>query len=239
MNFGNPERPEIMGQFAGCIEGMAEACIALDCPVVSGNVSLYNETNGKAILPTPAIGAVGVLADYRRMATLAFKAAGEAIVLVGATNGHLGQSLWLREVAGLEAGPPPPVDLTAERTNGDLVRALIGDGAVTACHDLSDGGLLVAVAEMALAGGIGAAVEIPEGADPTAWLFGEDQGRYLVTAPNAADILARAAAAGAPAAVIGRTEAGATLTVPNGLSISLDTLRDTHEGWLPRYMAAP
>jgi phosphoribosylformylglycinamidine synthase II len=239
MNFGNPERPEIMAQFAGCIEGMAEACIALDCPVVSGNVSLYNETNGKAILPTPAIGAVGVLADWRGMATVAFKAAGEAIVLIGETRGHLGASLWLREVAGLEAGPPPPVDLAAERRNGDLVRALIAGGLVTACHDVADGGLLVAVAEMALAGNLGGAVEIPVGAAATPWLFGEDQARYVVTAADPAPILARAAESGAPAAVIGRTAAAASLTVSGGVSISLDRLRDAFEGWLPRYMAAP
>jgi phosphoribosylformylglycinamidine synthase II len=239
MNFGNPERPEIMAQFAGAIEGMAEACIALDCPVVSGNVSLYNETNGKAILPTPAIGAVGVMADWQGMATVAFKAAGETIVLVGKTDGHLGASLWLREVAGLEAGPPPPVNLDEERANGDFVRGLITDGDVTACHDVSDGGLLVAIAEMALAGHLGAAIDLPDRVEATPFLFGEDQARYLVTTTDPAAIVEKAAAAGVPAAVIGRTEAGAALTVSGGVSISLETLRDAYEGWMPRYMAAP
>src|SRR3546814_442129 len=161
MNFGNPQRPEIMGQFVGCIEGMAEACAALDMPIVSGNVSLYNETKnddgtGSAILPTPAIGGIGLLQDWTNSATIAFKAESEAIFVIGDARGHLGQSLWLREIAGREEGPPPPVDLAKEKAAGDFVRQLIADGKVTAVHDVSDGGLLVAVAEMALARGIGA-----------------------------------------------------------------------------------
>ena len=156
LNFGNPEKPEIMGQFVGCVRGIAEACKALDFPVVSGNVSLYNETQGRGILPTPSIGGVGVLADFTKSATLAFKAADETILLIGETQGWLGQSLYLRDVCGREEGAPPPVDLVEERENGDFVRALIGDGLVTAAHDISDGGLLVALAEMAMASGIGA-----------------------------------------------------------------------------------
>ena len=159
MNFGNPQRPEIMGQFVGCIEGMAEACKALDMPIVSGNVSLYNETKnddgtGSAILPTPAIGGIGLLTDWTKSATIAFKSEGEGIFVIGDTRGHLGQSLWLRECHGREEGPPPPVDLKAEKIAGDRVRKLITTGKVTAVHDISDGGLLVAIAEMALAGQI-------------------------------------------------------------------------------------
>ncbi len=157
MNFGNPQRPEIMGQFAGCIEGIRKACLALDYPVVSGNVSLYNETNGKGILPTPAIGGVGLIEDVSKAIDLRFKASGEAILLVGETMGHLGASLYLRELCGREDGAPPPVDLAAERRNGDFVRAQIAAGRLSACHDLADGGLLVALAEMAMASGIGAA----------------------------------------------------------------------------------
>ncbi|MFN3388451.1 MAG: phosphoribosylformylglycinamidine synthase subunit PurL, partial [Allosphingosinicella sp.] len=164
MNFANPQRPEIMGQFVGCIRGMAEACTALDFPIVSGNVSLYNESKatggGSAILPTPAIGGVGLIADWRKTATIAFKASDEwAFVIGNLGDGHLGQSLWLREIAGREDGPPPPVDLAAEKAAGDLVRQAIGDGLVTAVHDVSDGGLLVAAAEMALAGDIGIRIE--------------------------------------------------------------------------------
>ena len=125
LNFGNPERPEIMGQFVGCLRGISEACKALDFPVVSGNVSLYNETNGRGILPTPTIGGVGLLDDFTKSATLAFKREGEAILLIGDTQGWLGQSIWLRDICGREEGAPPPVDLAAEKRNGDVVRGMI------------------------------------------------------------------------------------------------------------------
>ncbi len=240
LNFGNPERPRIMGQFVGCIEGMGEACRALDYPVVSGNVSLYNETNGEAILPTPAIGGVGLIDDLERIADPAFKADGEAIVLIGETRGHLGASSYLRVIEGREEGAPPPVDLAAERRNGDFVRGLIAGAQVTACHDISDGGLAVALAEMALAGDRGAEITGPEATDPKsppvhAWLFGEDQARYIVTAEDGAALLDAAAAAGVPATRIGTT-GGTALILPEGDPISLDGLREAHEAWLPAYM---
>src|SRR5881398_2620523 len=187
LNFGNPQRPEIMGQFVGCVQGMAEASRALDFQVVSGNVSLYNETknddgSGSAILPTPAIGGVGLLADWSKSATIAFKGTGDVIVLIGTRSGHLGQSLWLREVHGREEGPPPPVDLAAEKRAGECIRQLIAQGLVTAVHDCSDGGAAIAVAEMALAGSVGVHMTVVEQIpNPGAILFGEDQGRYLVT----------------------------------------------------------
>ena len=159
MNFGNPERPEIMGEFVGAIEGMAEACRALSFPVVSGNVSLYNETNGIAIPPTPAVGGIGLIPDIAAMASCTLKREGDALLLLGAESGHLGQSLYQELVTGRSHGAPPPVDLAAERRVGDFVRGLIRDGELTAVHDVSDGGLMVAVAEMALAGGIGIALE--------------------------------------------------------------------------------
>lgn len=240
LNFGNPEKPEIMGQFVGCIEGIGEACRALDFPVVSGNVSLYNETNGKGILPTPAIGAVGLLPDIAVRATIAFKAAGEAIVLVGETKGHLGQSIFMRDIAGkADTSAPPPVDLAVERRNGDFIRAEIRSDSLTAVHDLSDGGVFVGVAEMAMAGGIGATLK-PETALPLhVWGFAEDQARYLVTLPEsaAAAFLDRAAKAGVPAARIGAT-GGTELTLDGAKPISLKSLKDVHEGWLPAYMAA-
>ncbi|TVS00206.1 MAG: phosphoribosylformylglycinamidine synthase subunit PurL [Rhodospirillales bacterium] len=243
LNFGSPERPAIMGQFAGCIRGMAEACSALAFPVVSGNVSFYNETNGVAIPPAPSIGGIGLIDDLDRMATPGFRAAGEAIVLIGGdpapTGGWLGQSLFLREIAGLEAGAPPPVDLEGERRTGDFVRSLIAAGRVVTCHDISDGGLLVAVAEMALAGNIGAALTVPPSlAEPLAWLFGEDQGRYLVTVPqdSVAGLLAGAEAAGVTALAIGTTGGDRLTLGPDG-AISLAFLREAHEAWLPRFMA--
>ncbi|HXP76008.1 MAG TPA: phosphoribosylformylglycinamidine synthase subunit PurL, partial [Stellaceae bacterium] len=235
MNFGNPERPEIMGQFVGCIEGMREACLALDYPVVSGNVSLYNETNGAGILPTPVIGGVGLLADVGKSVSLALKRAGESLVLIGETKGHLGASLYLREIGSSEAGPPPPVDLAAERRNGDFVRAEIQAGRVSACHDISDGGLLVAVAEMTIAGGVGATIT---GISDHAAAFGEDQARYILAVADAPDVLARAKAAGVPAALLGTT-GGDALTVEGLGAISTADLRRAHEAWLPAYMAAP
>ncbi|MGC2125057.1 MAG: phosphoribosylformylglycinamidine synthase subunit PurL, partial [Xanthobacteraceae bacterium] len=198
LNFGNPERPEIMGQFVGCVRGIGEACRALDFPVVSGNVSLYNETNGKAILPTPTIGGVGLLDEFTKSMTLAFKAEGEAILLVGETQGWLGQSLYLRDICGREDGAPPPVDLAAERRHGDFVRDLIRDGRVTAVHDVSDGGVLVALAEMAMPSGVGAVLEAPSKLPAHAFWFGEDQGRYVVTAKDAHQVTERAKAAGVP-----------------------------------------
>jgi phosphoribosylformylglycinamidine synthase II len=235
LNFGNPERPETMGQLVGCIRGIAQACQALDFPVVSGNVSLYNETNGRAILPTPTIGGVGILDDFAKSATLAFKAADEAILLVGETTGWLGQSLYLRDICGREEGAPPPVDLAAERRNGDFVRALIAEGLVTAVHDVSDGGLLVALAEMAMASGIGAEFAAAPVAAHGFW-FGEEQGRYVVTAPTAEGLIARANAAGVPIRSLGLTGGGA-LTLKGERPILVAELRKAFEAWLPAYMA--
>jgi len=242
MNFGNPERPEIMGQFAGCIRGMAAACAALDFPVVSGNVSLYNETRGpdgapKAVLPTPTIGGVGVLEDVRQAVGLALPIDME-LVLIGETKGWLGQSLWLREVAGREDGPPPPVHLSEERRNGDFVRAQILAGAVRASHDCSDGGLLVALAEMAMASGTGASLLPPPGdLSEHAFWFGEDQARYVLAVPDAAPLLEAARAAGVPASRLGESGGGA-LVLPDRWSISVSSLRDAHEATLPALMAA-
>src|SRR6266498_1835464 len=239
LNFGNPERPEIMGQLVGCIRGIAEACKALDFPVVSGNVSLYNETNGRAILPTPTIGGVGLLEDFAKSASLAFKAADELVLLIGETKGWLGQSMYLREIAGREEGAPPPVDLAIERRNGDFVRALIAEGIATAVHDVSDGGLLVAIAEMALASGIGARLYgEPMGMAAHAFWFGEDQARYVITAKQreADAIVARCKAADIPVRRIGST-AGNTLTLPGQRPIVLTALSERFEGFLPAYMA--
>jgi phosphoribosylformylglycinamidine synthase len=239
LNFGNPERPEIMGQLVGCIRGIAEACRELDFPVVSGNVSLYNETNGRAILPTPTIGGVGLIEDFAQSATLAFKAADEQILLVGETRGWLGQSLYLREICEREEGAPPPVDLAAERRNGDLVRALIDDGIATAVHDVSDGGLLIALAEMAIASGIGARLYGAATLMPQhAFWFGEDQARYVITVRHA-DLeaaMARIKAAGVPLRRLGQTS-GDLLILPNEAPIPVRGLALRHEGWLPAYMA--
>jgi phosphoribosylformylglycinamidine synthase len=236
LNFGNPERPEIMGQFVGAVEGMREACLALDYPVVSGNVSLYNETSGRAVLPTPVIGGVGLIADARGAVDLALKADGNLLILIGDTRGHVGASLYLREIEGSEAGPPPPVDLAAERRNGDFVRAEIGAGRVAACHDVSDGGLLVALAEMAMAGERGVALD-PLPSDPPciAYLFGEDQARYLLETADPATVLAAARAEGISARAVG-TVGGVALTLPGAGAISVNALKTANEAWLPGYV---
>ncbi len=241
MNFGNPQRPEIMGQFVGCIEGMAEACKALDYPVISGNVSLYNETNGKGILPTPVIGGVGVIADAAKSVPVGFRQPGEVILLVGETKGHLGQSIFLRELHGREEGAPPPVDLAAEKRNGDFIRTQILAGTVTACHDCSDGGLLVAVAEMAMAGNLGATVRAPEklSAPAHAFWFGEDQARYVATVAmgNADQFLSAAKKAGVPVTVLGETGSNALTLVDSG-TISVADLKGAHEAFFPDLMSA-
>jgi phosphoribosylformylglycinamidine synthase len=245
MNFGNPQRPGIMGQFVGAIEGMAEACRALDFPIVSGNVSLYNETKnedgtGSAILPTPAIGGVGLIQDWRKSATIAFKAEAEYAFVIGVGAGsHLGQSLWLREIHGREEGPPPPVDLDSERRTGELVRRLIADGLVSAVHDVSDGGLLVAAAEMALAGNIGLRIEGEQlGGAVAARLFGEDQGRYLVTTADPSALAEAADSAGVEATYFGRT-GGDSIEDDDGdsgLRVPLDALRSAHQRFFPALM---
>jgi phosphoribosylformylglycinamidine synthase len=240
LNFGNPEKPAIMGQIVGAIRGLGEACAGLGFPVVSGNVSLYNETNGQAILPTPAIGGVGLIDDLGRMATLAFKRPDEAVILIGqreSASGWLGQSLYLREVCGREAGAPPPVDVQMEKVAGQAVRELIRGGLISACHDLSDGGLMVALAEMALAGGIGCTLMDP-GAPRHGLLFGEDQGRYIVGAPrsNVKTIIAAVDELGVPVRVIGTT-GGSSLAVEGAGAVPLATLKQLNEAWFPTYMA--
>jgi phosphoribosylformylglycinamidine synthase len=244
LNFGNPERPEIMGQLVGCIEGMAEACRALDFPIVSGNVSLYNETraedgSSRAILPTPAIGGVGLIEDWTKAVGIAFRGAGDVIICIGDRHGHLGQSLWLRELHGREDGPPPPVDLLAEHAAGAFVRAAIAGGAITACHDVSDGGLAVALAEMALASNIGALINGPAPFGHAGY-FAEDQGLYVATVADDCllTFLRRAHAAGVEVEAIGRTKGSRLIfELPDGdHAVSLADLRAAHEGFFAGLM---
>ncbi len=232
LNFANPQRPEIMAQIVHALDGMADACRALDFPIVSGNVSLYNESKatggGSAILPTPAIGGIGLLGDWSKSATVAFKTEGDAIFVIGDNAGDLGQSLWLRELHGREEGDAPAVDLAKELAHAEFVRSLIAAGKVNAVHDISDGGLLVTVAEMALAGKLGCTLD-PIGDALAA--FGEAQARYIVTAPT--DDFADDA--GIPITRIG-TVGGTALKAP-GLDVALADLRAAHEGFFPKLMA--
>ncbi|WP_430469570.1 phosphoribosylformylglycinamidine synthase subunit PurL [Thalassospira lucentensis] len=236
MNFGNPERPRIMGQFVGACQGIADACITLDFPVVSGNVSLYNETNGEGIMPTPAIGGVGVISDLAHHATIGLKAGEGALIMVGAATGELGQSLYLKTIEGREEGAPPPVDLNAEKRAGTLVRELIELGAVKTCHDIADGGLLVTVAEMCMAGKIGADVSLPEQGSEAAWLFGEDQGRYVIATSDPDKVLNAAASANVAAVIVGQI-GGDAISIEGDAKVSVSDLRDLNEGWMPSFMA--
>ncbi len=244
LNFGNPERPEIMGQFVQAIKGVGEACRALDFPIVSGNVSLYNETNGQGILPTPTIGGVGLLADWKKMARIGFAAENHPILLIGAPpewGTHLGQSTYLRDIHGRTDGAPPPVDLAHEKKAGDFVRKLIASGVVTACHDLSDGGLAVALAEMAMASGIGAVIPGLVDVDPIPVWFGEDQGRYLVTLnldphqEEMDDLVREAQTLGIFAPRIGST-GGPELKLGDARGIPVGDLKAAHESWFPAFM---
>ena len=237
LNFGNPERPEIMGQLVGAVQGMGAACLALEAPIVSGNVSLYNETNGEAILPTPVIGCVGLIDDLTNAVGSAFINEGEAVFIVGETAGWLGCSIYQRDQAGGTAGAPPPVDLEIERRHGDFVRAAILDGRVTACHDVSDGGLAVALAEMAIAGGIGAEITATPDMPAHAWAFGEDQSRYIVTCTDTNAFITAATEAEVHVTHIG-TVGGAALTLFEAEPISVAALSEAHLRWLPAYMAS-
>ncbi len=255
MNFANPERPEIMGQFVASVRGMAEACTALAYPVVSGNVSLYNETNGVGIPPTPAIGGVGLVPDWSKIADIRLQGEGPhgegtMLIVIGREDGHLGQSLYQQHATGKFDGAPPPVDLEAEIKAGRLVRTLIREGAALAVHDCSDGGLIVTIAEMALSGGanagsreasgIGVELYPYEGKLPAhAIWFGEDQGRYVVevTPTKAEEVLERARLLKLPARIVGRTLApsdsgGDGLSLKGETALGLSELRVVHEGWM-------
>jgi phosphoribosylformylglycinamidine synthase II len=236
LNFGNPERPEIMGQIVAAIEGMAEACRALDFPVVSGNVSLYNETNGAAIPPTPTVGAVGLIPDYAFRAGFSGLKAGDTLVLIGETHGEMGSSLYLRELCGREEGAPPPVDLALERKTGDFVRGLIRAGEATVVHDLSDGGLVAAAAEMAMAGNVGVTLNATSHEHAHFYLFGEDQARYLIASADPEALIAKAQAAGVHASVAGQAGGDQFASASGLFRVPLETLRAAHEGWLPAFM---
>ena len=247
LNFANPQRPEIMAQFVEALRGMGDACRALDFPIVSGNVSLYNESKatggGSAILPTPAIGGVGLLDDYAKMTTIAFKNEGDAIWLIGAKERigeHLGQSIWLQVIAGRSDGAPPTVDLDAERRAAEFVAGLIHGGKVTAVHDISDGGAIVAAAEMALAGNRGCWFDCMgrgQTRSPTGMLFGEDQGRFLVTSLPTENMADRANSVGLNAFRVGTVRGNDIAISAYGEErVSLTDLRASHESFFRDWM---
>jgi phosphoribosylformylglycinamidine synthase subunit PurL len=239
LNFGNPERPDIMGQFVGAIDGIREACTVLDYPVISGNVSLYNETNGTGIHPTPAIGGVGLLKDSSKMIGVAPKNEGDVIMIVGNSNGHIGCTQYLDIIEGREEGAPPPVDLALEKKNGDYVREQILNGSVTACHDISDGGLFVALAEMVMASGKGMDISLSNGDIPLhVYGYGEDQARYILSmsGDKAAGVTKEANEAGVNIETIG-VVSGNSLDIQDAFTISVKDMLDAHSSWMPNYMS--
>ena len=238
LNFGNPERPEIMGQLIGCIDGMNEACRAFDYPVVSGNVSLYNETNGVAIPPTPAVGGVGLISDLSYFRTLQGMKDGDTLILLGETEGWLGSSIYLRALHNREDGAPPKVNLAAEKRNGDYVRKLIRNRRVSAVHDLSDGGLAAAACEMAFAIGVGVSLTNSSDLLAHAWYFGEDQARYLIaTDVNSINpILTTAEDLGVKAQIVGKV-GGDRIQAADAFDVSLQGMKERWSTWMPDLMS--
>ncbi|RFP89181.1 phosphoribosylformylglycinamidine synthase subunit PurL [Rhodobacteraceae bacterium 63075] len=223
LNFGNPEKPEIMGQFVGAIKGIGEAVAALDMPIVSGNVSLYNETDGQAILPTPTIAAIGLI-EHEDKAILGTAREGHVALLIGESTGHMGQSALLAEVFNRVEGDAPAVDLAAEKRNGDFIRD--NHAWITACLDLSDGGLALAAFEMAEASGVGVQIDT----DNTMELFGEDQARYLVACnfDQAEALMLAAGRAGVPIASVGKFTG--TDVAFAGSAVPLEELSEIFQG---------
>ncbi len=185
LNFGNPEKPKVMGEFVECVDGIKEACEYLNFPVVSGNVSFYNETNSKSIFPTPVIGGVGFIGDLKKVTNIKIKNKGNIIVAIGKTVGHLEQSVFLKENFSILDGPPPEINLVNEKNNGLAVLKLIKENLVLSAHDISTGGILVALAEMSIASGLGLKIFKPKKlTNSIEYFFGEDQGRYLLEVSN-------------------------------------------------------
>ena len=240
LNFGNPEKPDIMAQLAQSVLGMGDAARILDTPVVSGNVSLYNETDGRAILPCPVVGMVGTIDEISSAVGMAPAAGGLTLVVIGQSphvdDGWLGVSLYARNMAGAPDAAPPPVDLEAELRNGLFVQRQIATGLVSAAHDISDGGLAVAIAEMCIAGGLGASIDVPDTGNIVGWAFGEDQARYVVATSAPDELLAAAHDAGVPAAAIGSTRTEAELQFGNENAISVEGISKMVEATIPTLM---
>ena len=237
MNFGNPEKEEIMGQFAGVVTGMIEACEILDYPVVSGNVSLYNETNGKGINPTPAIGGVGLIENLNHFSTPHLKRDNDTVLLVGKTDGYLGQSIYAKEILNIISGLPPKVNLKNEKKIGDAIRDLININKLDTVHDISDGGFLVALTEMSISGGIGVKIHLDEKDVSPKFLFGEDQGRYIISVPDEliSDILKILESKNIFFQKIGKTS-GTKIIINNSEEIEIKSLKKIHEDWFNEYL---
>ena len=237
MNFGNPEKEEIMGQFAGVVTGMIEACETLDYPVVSGNVSLYNETNGKGINPTPAIGGVGLIKDLNHFSTPSIKREDDNILLLGQTNGYLGQSIYAKEILNNTSGLPPKIDLKSEKKIGDTVRDLININKIDTVHDVSDGGFLVALAEMSISGNIGVRINLDKENLNDKFLFGEDQGRYIISISDKqmSEIIKIFNDREIFFQKVGKT-CGKKLIINDNEEVEIEVLKNLHENWFNKYL---
>jgi phosphoribosylformylglycinamidine synthase len=240
LNFGSPEDPGVMWQFAEAVRGLADGCAALGIPVTGGNVSFYNQTGSTAILPTPVVGVLGVLDDVARRVRSGFPRDGDAVLLLGATREELGGSEWANVVHGHLGGRPPAVDLAAERRLAGLLAAAAADGLLTGTHDLSDGGLAQALVEACLVGGRGATVTLPSLLDPFVALFAESAGRVLVSVGpgDVGTVVARARAARVPVERLGTT-GGTALEIVDVGELGLAELRTAWEGTLPELYDAP
>jgi phosphoribosylformylglycinamidine synthase len=236
LNFGNPEKPEVFWELKESIAGMADACRQMGLPVVSGNVSLYNDTSGVSVWPTPVVGMVGLIEDIDRRLQAGFREAGDAVILVGASREELGGSEYAKTVLGVVAGRPPAIDLALELRTNEAVLELTASGFLASAHDVSDGGLAIALAESCLLAGLGATVDVPEenGISETARLFGESQARYVLSCgpDRVDDVLTACRRADVAAAAIG-TVGGDRLAIAGALSIELAEARELWESALP------
>ncbi|MGZ5497688.1 MAG: phosphoribosylformylglycinamidine synthase subunit PurL [Candidatus Aminicenantales bacterium] len=235
LNFGNPEKPEVMGQFEQAVTGIAEACRTFAIPVTGGNVSFYNDTEGLSIHPTPVLGIVGIIEDIRKAVRPGFRAAGDTVVLIGESLEGLGGTEYLKTCHGLEAGAPPAIDLEQEKLNQEFLLDSIEAGLIRSAHDLSEGGLAVALAECAFhgQGQVGCAIDLDDAGRDDALLFGESQSRIVVTCrrANVAGLLKGAVAAGVPAKAIGRTGGTAILVRRSGREILHVPVDEAFHAW--------
>ena len=241
LNFGNPEKPEIMTQLVESVLGMGDAARQLDTPVVSGNVSLYNETDGKAIQPCPVIGMVGVIENVDDAVGNCFVAADQDIFVIGqsdkADDGWLGASIYQQHHGDDGIYAPPPLDLVAEQKTGSFVRRQVLGGGISAAHDIADGGLAVAIAEMAMRSGFGAEIAVPKTGNLHGWAFGEDQARFVVTTADSQALIAAAKEAGIEITKLGMVSDQGELKFGDNDTISIADLNAVFEGCIPALMA--
>lgn len=237
LNFGNPEKPETMGQIVRAIDGMAEACKVLQYPVVSGNVSLYNETMGQAILPTPVVGGVGLIQDFTKSVGYGNVVHGDTIYLIGETTDNMGATLALRELVGRNDGAPPKIDLSLEKHSGEVVLDLIECGLVHACHDLSNGGLALGLAKLCMGSNIGIVAQMPQNVPVVAALYAEDSARYLlaISSENLIGFQEKLLHAGLDVHKIG-IAAGTHLEIAGAMNVKIADLAVAHKKWLPEFM---